>query len=72
MAIGRLVCIQLELGNTIVAVVERALSLLVRVISEADDSEVRMLLTTLGDNVAVAPNLLSQQEDFTADSSHGQ
>ena len=76
-AIGRLDCIQLELGDTVVAAVERAVSLLVRMVSEVDDSELRMRLTRLGamkapDRVAGAPNLLLQQVVFTMDSPRGQ
>lgn len=76
-AIGRLDCIQLEFGNTVVAAVERALSLLERMVSEVDDSELRMRLTRLGameapDRVAVAPNPLLQQVVFTMDSPCGQ
>lgn len=76
-AIGRLDGIQLESGNTVVAVVERALSLLVRMISEVDDSELRMRLIRLGamkapDRAAVAPNLSLQQVVFTMDSPRGQ
>lgn len=44
-AIERLDRIPLVSGNTEVTAVERALSLLVRVISEIDDSEFRMWLT---------------------------
>lgn len=76
-AIGRLDCIQVELGNTVVAVVERTLSLLVMMVSKVDDSELRMRLTRLGAmtapaRVALAPNLLLQQVVFTMDSPRGQ
>ncbi len=76
-AIERLDCIQVELGNTVVAVVERTLSLLVMMVSKVDDSELRMRLTRLGamtapDRVALAPNLLLQQVVFTMDSPRGQ
>lgn len=76
-AIERLDRIQLESGNTVVAAVERALSLLVRMVSEVGDSELRMRLTRLGamrapDRAAVAPNLLLQQVVFTMDLPRGQ
>ena len=69
--------IQLEFGNTVVAAVDRALSLVVRMVSEVDDSELRMRLTRLGaitapDRDEVAPNLLLQQVVFIMDSVRGQ
>ena len=75
--VGRLDCIQLELGDTVVAAVERALLLLVRMVSEVADCELRMRLTRLGaigalDRSAVTPSLLSQQVVFTMDSPRGQ
>jgi hypothetical protein len=64
-AVEKLDPILLESGNTIVTAVRRALSLLVRMVSEGYDSEIRMRLTRLGemrapDRSAVAPNLLLQ------------
>ena len=69
-AIGRLDCIKLEFVDTVVATVERALLVLVRMVWEVDDSELRIWLTRLGamkapSRVAVAPNLLLQQVVFT-------
>ena len=74
-AIVRLDCIPLEFGNTVVAAVERELSLLVRKVSEVDDSELRMRLSRLGameTPLTAAPNLLLQQVVFTMDTSREQ
>lgn len=76
-AIGRLDRIELELGDMVVAAVECAPSLLVRMVSEVDDAGLRMRLTRLGamgasDRPAVAPSLSSQQVVFTMDSPRGQ
>jgi hypothetical protein len=46
-AVKKLDRIPLESGNTIVTAVRRALSLLVRMVSEVYDSEFRMRLTRL-------------------------
>jgi hypothetical protein len=75
--IGRLDPIELEVGDSVVAAVERALLLLVRMVSEVDDSELRMRLTRLAamgapDRNFVVPSLLSQQVVFTIDLLRGQ
>jgi hypothetical protein len=76
-AVEKLDPILLESGNTIVTAVRRALSLLVRMVSQVYDSESRMRLTRLvgemraPDRSAVAPNLLLQQVVFTMDLPHG-